>query len=272
MYEALTQALRCTACGAVLTLGRARREPGGEIIAGLLSCQACAARYPIRDGIVDMLGPPRITSLAQLTNELPPTAWAYERLWRPFALSLLSGQALPYSHELPLMLAMAEPQRGLWLDVACSNGLYARALARRLGASGHVAGIDHSMPMLREARRRARAELLQISYVRARAQALPFKTGSAAGLVVGGSLNEAGDLDGCLDEIRRALTPGSPYVAMTLTTHPGRLEGLVQHALAPGGIGFWNADRLVEHFEAHGLRVVGRQQFGIVLFTRALSS
>jgi SAM-dependent methyltransferase len=269
MYEAIVPALRCTACGGALELTEAQHDGAGEVIGGALRCQACPAGYPIRDGIADMLGAPRITSFAQLTNELPPTAWAYERLWRPFALSLLSGAPFPYSRELPLMLDMAEPTHGLHLDIACSNGLYARALAQRLGEHGHVAAIDHTMPMLLEGRQRARAAGLSISFVRAKAQQLPFQTECAQGVAIGGSLNEAGDLEHCLAEVQRVLTPGGCYVAMTLTSHPGWLERKVQHMLALGGIRFWSTDQLVERFEAHGLHVVERQQFGIVLFTRA---
>jgi SAM-dependent methyltransferase len=112
----------------------------------------------VRDGIADFLGPPRPPTPAQITNEWPLTAWVYERGWRPFALTLLSGEPFPYRRELPLITALAEPRRGgLYLDVACSNGLYARALARSLaGAPGHVVGVDHSLPMLKQARQYAR--------------------------------------------------------------------------------------------------------------------
>jgi hypothetical protein len=126
-----------------LSIQHIRVAADDEIIGGDLGCAGCGARFPVRDGIADFLGPPRAPSPAQVTNELPPTAWVYERAWRPFALTLLSGESFPYRRELPLITGLIEPRRGgLYLDVACSNGLYARALARMLGAApGHVVGV-----------------------------------------------------------------------------------------------------------------------------------
>jgi SAM-dependent methyltransferase len=246
-------------------------SPAGEILSGTLRCAACAARYPIRAGIADFLGTPQPPSLAQVTNEWPATAWVYERAWRPFALTLLSRKPFPYQRELPLMVRLAEPGRtGVFLDVACSNGLYARALARTMHTTSHVLGIDHSGPMLAEARRRALAAGLRITYIRASAQSLPVASAAIAGVTIGGSLNEIGNLDACLAEVRRTLTPGAPFVAMTLTraeTAPGRA---LQALLDSGGVVFWTPDELIADFARHGLHVEHREQHGLVLFTRAV--
>jgi len=163
---------------------------------------------------------------------------------------------------------MAQPARGgLYFDIACSNGLYARALARNLrGAAGHVAGIDHSLPMLAQARRFAHTAGLRISYLRAEAQALPIASGLAAGVTIGGSLNEIGDLGGCLAEVRRALAPGGRYVAMTLARAATPSGRALQRLLAPGGIHFWRSDELVSHMARAGLRALERQQHGLVMF------
>jgi SAM-dependent methyltransferase/uncharacterized protein YbaR (Trm112 family) len=271
MYADALPSLRCPACHAALTIRQGATSPAGELTSGVLACSACATAYPIHDGIADFLGKPKPFSLAQVTNEWPATAWVYERAWRPFALTLLSREAFPYRRELPLVVRLAEPARGgLFLDVACSNGLYARALARTMHATGHVLGVDHSLPMLLEARRRALAAGLRISYVRASAQNLPVASTAAAGITVGGSLNEIGDLDACLAEVRRTLAPGAPFVAMTLAraeTAPGRT---VQALLGPGGVVFWTPDELAAHFARHDLHIAHCEQHGLVLFTRAV--
>jgi ubiquinone/menaquinone biosynthesis C-methylase UbiE len=226
----------------------------------------------VRAGIADFLGPPRPPTPAQLTNELPPTAWVYERAWRPFALSLLSGESFPYRRELPLIAGLVEPRRGgLYLDVACSNGLYARALARTIGASaGHVVGFDHSLPMLKQARRYARAADLRISYVRAKAQALPIVAHAAAGVVIGGSLNEIGDLAACLSEVRRTLAMDGRYLAMTLARAATPKGRAFQQLLGVGGIAFWTGEELTRTFSRHGLWTVARWQYGLVMFHLAL--
>jgi ubiquinone/menaquinone biosynthesis C-methylase UbiE/uncharacterized protein YbaR (Trm112 family) len=272
MYIELLPHLRCPSCSKTLAFQQPEEDSTGEIIAGRLGCAACGTGYPIRDGIADFLGPPRPPSLAQVVNELPPTAWAYERLWRPFALTLLTGERFSYPRELPLMVGLAEPQRGgLYLDVACGNGLYARALARALrGAAGHVAALEHSFPMLAEGRRYARAAGLRVSFVRASAQALPIAAGTAAGVVVGGSLNEIGDLDRCLAEVRRVLAAGGRFVAMTLTRSDSSIGRVVQKLIGSGGIQFWTPAELTGHFARHGLRTVGHWKYGIVLFTQSI--
>jgi SAM-dependent methyltransferase len=248
----------------------ARSGAGGAILAGSLRCPECRARYPISGGIPDLLGPLALPdSPAQLTNYLAPTAWAYERTWRPRALTLLSGEPFGYDRELPLVAGLADPARGgLIVDVACSNGLYARALERARGAApGHVVGVDHAMPMLRQARAYAENAGLRITYVRAKAQALPFAPGAAAALAMGGSLNEIGDVDRALRELRRALAPGGRCVLMCLVrgaTPPGRA---LQAALGLGGVDFLPLDALNLRFAAAGLTLKAQWRYGVVVFS-----
>jgi ubiquinone/menaquinone biosynthesis C-methylase UbiE/uncharacterized protein YbaR (Trm112 family) len=272
VYRDLLPSLCCPACRDAVVLRGEQADRFGEIVGGMLVCEGCAARYLIRDGIADFLGPARPAMPAQVTNEWPATAWAYERIWRPFALTLLSGQAFPYRRELPLMTRMIRTARGgLYLDVACSNGLYARALARTLrGAPGHVAGIDHSLPMLDQARAYARAAGLPISYLRAEAQALPIAADRVAGVAVGGSLNEIGDLEGCLAEVRRVLRRDGRYVAMTLARAEADYGRVFQRLIGSAGIQFWSPEELAARFAAHGLRAIERQRYGLVMFHLAV--
>lgn len=267
MYTDLLASLCCPGCGGALTLAAGERAPDGDVLTGSLACAGCPAAYPLRAGVADFLGPPDPATPAQAVNEWRLTAWAYERLWRPFALTLLSGERFPYRRELPLVTGLAGAGRGgLFVDVACSNGLYARALARQLGRRGLVAGVDHSLAMLEEARRRARAAGLRVSYLRASAQALPIRPAAAAGVLIGGSLNEIGDLDTCLSEARRALAPGGRFVGMGLAqarTRPGRL---LQRALAGGGVRFWSPAALAARLARGGLRPAGLWRYGLVLF------
>lgn len=272
MYSDLLPALVCPACHQPLTLAHDVRDAQGEILAGQLACARCSVYYPIHEGIADFLDTPRPLTPAQVTNEWPLTAWIYERGWRPFALTLLSREPFPYRRELPLMADLMQTQRGgLYLDVACSNGLYARALARTLGAApGHVVGIDHSLPMLLQARRFAREARLRISYVRAEAQGLPIAAERVAGVAIGGSLNEIGDLDACLEEARRVLQPAGRFVTMTLARAATRPGQLFQSLMVTGGITFWSASELVAQFAAHGFHTIEQRQYGLVMFHLAL--
>lgn len=254
-----------------LTLeGGARADGDGAILTGRARCPSCGAAYQIVDGILDLLGPDYASrSPAQIVNELPVTAWGYERLWRPRALTLMAGEPLGYDRELPLITGLADPTRGgLFVDVACSNGLYARAVERaREGARGPTIGVDHALPMLRQARDYARAEGLRISYVRARAQALPLAAGSAAGLIMGGSLNEIGDAGWALAELRRTLAPGGRCVMMGLLRADGLSGQMLQTTIGAGGIDFWSLDELNRRYAAAGLRLRAQWQYGVVVFS-----
>lgn len=271
VYTELLPYLRCPSCYGTLALEQPEQDSAGEIVSGRLRCATCANSYLIRHGIADFLGRPRPPTPAQVVNELPPTACIYERLWRPFALSLLTGETFTYRRELPLIAALTQAQRGgLYLDLACGNGLYARALARTMrGAAGHIVALEHAFPMLAQGRRYARDAGLRISFVRASAQALPLAADAAAGVVIGGSLNEIGDLDACLAEVRRTLASGGRFVAMTLTRADTAVGRAVQLMLGPGGVRFWTSEQLIEQLERHDLWTSGFWRYGIVLFTHS---
>ncbi len=277
MYPEALSYIRCPNCLNVpLTLAAgAHMALDGAIIYGRLHCQHCQASYGIDRGIADLLGTSMwLDSPAQITNGLPITAWGYERLWRWYALTLLSGEIFAYDRELALMTALMAPERGgLYVDLGCSNGLYARTLTRKLPPDqSHVIGIDHSLPMLRQARTFAQRTHQRISFVRAKAQALPFATGTVAGVPIGGSLNEIGDVSGCLYEVRRVLTSTGRCVLMSLAqarSYPGRA---LQTFLGLGGLMFWSNDTLNHLLQSHGLRLVAQWRYGVVVFSLLLPS
>lgn len=76
--------------------------------------------------------------------------------------------------ETLLVDAVAAHSPGRVLDVGCGTGTTTLAIARRLGPSGHVVGIDVSEPMLTAARARAAREGIAADFVRADAQTYAF--------------------------------------------------------------------------------------------------
>lgn len=277
MYPPALAALHCPGHPQYpLTLAPgAHYAPDGAVERGQLVCAACRRSYAIRFGIADLLGryaPP--DSVTQLINYLPPTAWGYERLWRRHSLTILSGEAFSNERELALVTGLTAPERGgLYLDIACSTGLYARALEQaRRTIPGHVVGIDHALPMLKEARTRARAAGLAISFVRTKAQALPFADGAAAGIVMGGSLNEIGDTTTALREIRRLLDSHGRCVLMNLVRANAPAGRTLQSVLSPAGLAFWPLNTLNHRLADSGLRRVAQWQYGVVLFSLLLAA
>ncbi|NJO04684.1 MAG: class I SAM-dependent methyltransferase [Chloroflexaceae bacterium] len=277
MYPDVLPYLRCPRRPA-LTL---ELEPGaqyardGAIVRGSLRVEDGSRHYAIKDGILDLLGPFELPdSPAQVTNYLPLTAWGYERLWRWRALTLLMGEPFGYDQELPLITGLMQPGRGgLYLDVACSNGLYARTLAQHIGPQhGPVVGFDHSVPMLQQARTYAQRAGLRISYIRAKAQALPIAAGSAAGVCMGGSLNEIGDRMGFLHETRRVLDTRGRLVMMHLTRADQLPGNLLQSFLSTGGIAFPTLDRTNQEVAEAGLHRAAQWRYGVVAFSLWLAA
>src|SRR3954470_18763036 len=117
MYRNVLQYLACSTCSyapLVLVVGDTDAD---EIIAGGLHCERCGHVSPIIDGILDVLEDAAVPwTPAQITNYASIAAWGYERLWRPYALRLLSGERFSLRKELSLVCELLEPDRdGLML-------------------------------------------------------------------------------------------------------------------------------------------------------------
>jgi SAM-dependent methyltransferase/uncharacterized protein YbaR (Trm112 family) len=251
----------CRAGGLRLEVG----ERDGEVVLrGRLRCPACERATVIEDGTWQALGPARPPPTpAQLANRFPPTARVYEAAWRRRSLSLLSGRPFPLEEELAELERWVRPGPGrVVVDVACSEGLYGRRLAR---AGATVLAVDHARPFLAAVRRRSRAEGVVVVPVLASAQRLPLLDGAADAAVMGGSLNEIGDRATALAELARVLPPGGRAWSMSLVTAAGRRGRAVQRALAPGGVRFDSAGGTAAAFAAAGLVPRGRHLDGLVL-------
>lgn len=268
LHPDVVAVLRCPRTHTPLHLEEATLRDG-RIWRGVLRSER-GDRWSIRDGIADLMARPAAWNGAQAVNRLSLAAWGYERLWRPRALTLLGGAPFPLARELAQGVAHLEPQRGgLYLDLACSTGLYGRALARHPQAgprppAAHVICLDHSWAMLRETQRRAAAEGVALSLVRALAEDMPFRDETLAGLACGGSLNEFANRDRALSEARRALRPDGRSFWMLARRAPTLAGRLTQLALGPGGVDFPPADQLAAALRSAGLLVTADQRQGAI--------
>ncbi len=229
--------LRCPFC----TTGSLQLSTGPSGAAhhenATLRCSQCARTTEVIDGIWHAMGTHRASrSLAQLSNLAAPTARWYEDVWRKRSLSLLSRRSFPNSEELIELTSALGPGPGrVMLDVACSEGLYARALAR---AGSPVIAVDHSVVFLEKLRTRCEREELPVLPVRALAQHLPVADHMMAGVAMGGSLNEIGDAKQAMAEMARVLDADGHFFSMHLLrshTWKGRAAQLLA---GPAGINF----------------------------------
>ena len=235
--------------------------------------------YPVRDGFVDA-HPGRAARLptrgaAGWVNDLAPTAWAYEPLWRHRSLALLTLGATTTVSELRTLRAWLSATLGTGatdapaalagrrvLDVGCSAGLYARTLAAD-GADAFA--LDASAAFLRAGRRRAARESVAATWVRGDAHALPFVDDAFDAAVVGATLNELGDPARALGEMGRTLRPSGLLWAMYVRRAfgPGRA---LQWLLGRGGLRFPAPEAVDAWAAAAGLAPLRRAEHGPVVF------
>jgi demethylphylloquinol methyltransferase len=104
------------------------------------------------------------------------------------------------------------------LDLCCGSGDLALMLARRVGAQGHVHGVDFSAAQLAIAARRSQ-HCTNLSWIEADALSIPFADQTFDALTMGYGLRNVGDIPACLREIHRVLKPGATAAILDLN-HP----------------------------------------------------
>ena len=138
------------------------------------------------------------------------------------------------------------------LDVAVGTGLVARAARDILGDSGQVTGVDLSMGMLAEARKR-----LPITLVQGVAEKLPIRDACADFVTMGYALRHVSDLESTFREYLRVLKPGGTLLILELTrpaadTAAYRFTRFYLHTVVPllasFGSGGSDARTLMEYF------------------------
>ncbi len=97
------------------------------------------------------------------------------------------------------------------LDVCCGSGDLAQLLARQVGTTGHVYGVDFSPAQLAVARQRVENHYppVAIAWVEADALNLPFEDNYFDAATMGYGLRNVTDIPRCLKELYRVLKPGA---------------------------------------------------------------
>jgi SAM-dependent methyltransferase len=244
----------------------------GAIVAATLVGPLGEDPSRVVEGIWEAIGRHRPQrSLAQLANSVPPEPQLYQRFWRPHAVGWMAGRPFPPQEELAELDGAlrtglgGDPAGAVVVDVGCSEAHYARHLAAQ-GAL--VVALDHSRAFLRRARRRAARDGVAIAPVRAVAQDLPVRDGHADAVVIGGTMNEIGDVDGALAEVRRALRADGVLFSVSLVRAAGRAGRALQTTLRTTGIDFPSEAEALAAYRANGLRVLDARRDGVVLRTR----
>lgn len=137
------------------------------------------------------------------------------------------------------------PLRGRWLDCGSCDGEYTATLRQR-GAST-VVGVEVD-PVRAAAARTRWADRLDVFFVAAAAEALPFPDNCFEGALLNEVLEHVADEEGCLGELGRVLDPG----ALLAVFSPNRWFPFEGHGMSAGrfSVGFpvpvlpWLPERL----------------------------
>jgi SAM-dependent methyltransferase len=116
------------------------------------------------------------------------------------------------------------------LDLGCGHGEDARELARTVGESGEVVGIDKSEVLIDRARRCTSPEDRGVEFVCADATALPFADASFDACRADRTIQHLRDADAALAELARVTKPGGVVVVsemLNLLDVPGDEPGPV---------------------------------------------
>jgi SAM-dependent methyltransferase len=146
------------------------------------------------------------------------------------------------------------------LDIGCGCGTTTLELARRVGASGHVAAVDISKPMLDVARRAAgEARVQNVTFLEADAQTYAFPPGSFDAVFSRFGVMFFSDPVAAFKNLHAALKPGSGRLAFVcwrkLSENPWMatpVKAAMQHLPpqpppdphAPGPFAFADAERV----------------------------
>jgi demethylphylloquinol methyltransferase len=104
------------------------------------------------------------------------------------------------------------------LDICCGSGDIAQILAKRVGTTGKVTGIDFSAAQLDIARQKSLNlyPQLPLDWIRGDALDLPFESNSFDCVTMGYGLRNVVDIPRCLQEIHRILKPNSKAAILDL--------------------------------------------------------
>ncbi len=244
--------MRCPGCAHVPL------ESRGSVVC----CPRCDKRYPVRDGILDMLGglPGEVITPFQRVMQTGLVVSIYENSWRPAGYFLASSRS--FRDEVKTILRLAERADGSRvLDLACGTGVFTRPLARR--RPGVVVGFDLSLPMLRRARRRLDREGPgNVVLIRGTVFRLPFIAGAFPYVNCCGALHLFDNPDHALDEIRRVSVPGARLSVQT-TIRPARSAGMAYLLERFIRFGFFEEAELREKMRQKGFAILETERHRI---------
>jgi SAM-dependent methyltransferase len=252
MLSKILPYLRCPDCS------NSELHPDSEGIV----CQTCNTRYPLNNGILDMMGNPANETITpfQRLMQFPVIVSIYENFWRRIGYYLASSRSFHREMETILQLGKNCSPKFV-LDLASGTGIFTRPLARQ--GDRLVVGVDMSWPMLRHAQRLLLKERMQnILFVRATAMNLPFADAAIPYVNCCGALHLFDQPNAALKEIDRVLSPGG-HLSVQTTIRPNRSAGFAYFLERFIRFGFFDEEELREQVRLHGFTFIRSERHRI---------
>lgn len=227
-----------------------------------LRCISCNANFPVRNGVLDMVGDisEEVITPFQRLMQAAAIVSIYEKLWRRLGYFLASSRSFTKEIQTVLMHGKDE-HHDRTLDLACGPGVFTRPLARQ--RKEIVIGLDLSWPMLRQAQRMMKKEQIQnILFIRGSAFALPFTAASFSYVNCCGALHLFDRPEAALQEIKRILVPEG-HLCVQTTIRPSHSAGFALFLEKFIRFGFFNEDELREMLKRHHFAVLKSERHRI---------
>jgi SAM-dependent methyltransferase len=225
-------------------------------------CPKCQARFPIKNGILDMMGEHANAAITpfQRLMQTPAIVSVYENFWRRMGYYLASSRS--FSREMETILQLGKNSSAkLVLDLASGTGIFTRPLARQ--EDRWVVGIDMSWPMLTYAQRLIQKESLKnILFIRATALNLPLADASIPYVNCCGALHLFDQPNAALREIGRILSPGG-LLSVQTTIRPNRSAGFAYFLERFIRFGFFDEEELREQVRLQGFTFIQSERHRI---------
>lgn len=261
----LAPELVCPGClGALRPIDDRQPLPGTR-------CERCGQQYRADHGFLDFIAQDSsdVAGLGPRLMHSRALASVYERLWRPFFVTVASGRAPDFAEELETVLAALAPaEGGVVVDLSCGPGFTGRHLAHT-GRFARVYGLDWSVAMLQRALAADPKLGSQFPLLRADVAHLPFAHGSLAGVHAGAALHMWPDPDVAIAEAARVLRTGGVFVASTFAyPEAPLLRPLAAAFQAVSSARVFEVEELIGTCRAHGLLDFQAQRRGaLILFS-----
>jgi ubiquinone/menaquinone biosynthesis C-methylase UbiE len=201
--------------------------------------------------------------------DLAAVTQVQQQIWSKGDFAMVAGLVFNASEDLVEALELIPDERVL--DVACGSGNGAISAARRTW--GNTVGADYVPALLERGRERAAAERLDIEFVEADAQALPFEDGSFdVAISIFGAMF-APDQAKAASELLRVVKPGGRIGMGNWSPDGGvgnMFQTLAKHAPPPPGLDsplLWGTEERLRELFGDGIsdlrleRRISRQPF-----------